>query len=210
MSDLLKKCHAGKAPGVVVTPEGRLTFVAVAAKYFDKTKPEDKGQFCVTLVVPPGADLDMLKGIIKDAAVEKFGSKMPGGMKTPLRDAGEVDKEGYEKGWTMIRANTYTAPPGVVDAKGVNVSALRPGESVEEQKARIEAEAYSGRWARATVTAKGYDTNGNKGVKLYLNNVQLLKHDTKLSTARTSAEDDFEPVSGVEGSASVDADSIFG
>ena len=52
-------------------------------------------------------------------------------------------------------------------------------------------EVYSGSWGRASINFFPYDSNGNKGVGVGLNNIQKLKDGEHLGAARASAEDDF-------------------
>jgi hypothetical protein len=72
---------------------------------------------------------------------------------------------------------TSTQKPGIVD-KDLN-EILDPDE------------VYSGCWGRASINFYAFNTNGNKGVGVGLNNIQKLKDDTRLGAARASAEDDF-------------------
>ena len=52
-------------------------------------------------------------------------------------------------------------------------------------------EVYSGCWGRASINFFPFNTNGNKGVGVGLNNIQKLKDDEPLGAARASAESDF-------------------
>lgn len=52
-------------------------------------------------------------------------------------------------------------------------------------------EVYSGCWGRASINFFPFNTNGNKGVGVGLNNIQKLKDDDRLGAARASAESDF-------------------
>lgn len=93
----------------------------------------------------------------------------------PLRD-GDTEREGEEfKGMYFLNSGTYRRP-GVVDKD------LNP--------ILDEEEFYSGCWARATVNPYWYDSNGNKGVAIGLNNLQKMRDDDALSGG-TSAEEDF-------------------
>lgn len=211
MSELLK-CHdTGK--GNIVTPQGRLWFVAVAEKF---VSPEDKvkgreGAYTVSLVVPPTADLSLLKAAIEAKAKEKWGEKVPGNLKRPIRSCKDIfTKKGEAKypeeyaNHLQITANTYTQQPGVIMGDGSPVSKLQPGESTDDVKARIKELCYQGRWARISVSPAAYSNESN-GVKLYLQNIQLLKDDEAVGGyGGSSAEEDFTPV----GEAA--AESIFG
>lgn len=227
-ADLLK-CHVlyekndpTVPTGVVVTPRGRAWFLAVDKKFKSKTdKKEGDGAYISTICVPPTADLAPLKAICKEAAIEQFGSKIPGNLKTPMRVCKDVfNKAGDPKypadmdNWTQITANTYSQQPGIVDRNQVRISKLNPGESTDDLADRLKEECYSGRWLRMSVSAKGYDVDNSKGVKLYLQNVQLLDHDDKVGgKGGGNAETDFGAVAGSDGGAlpaEASADSVFG
>ena len=62
----------------------------------------------------------------------------------------------------------------------------------KEDKATIKKiKVYSGCWGRASINFFPFNTNGNKGVGVGLNNIQKLKDDDRLGAARASAESDF-------------------
>jgi hypothetical protein len=214
MSTLLKTEISPKS-GNIITPRGRMWFCAIAERFKDKKKPDDKGQYVVTLVVPPNADLMLLKQKIKEKAEEKWSGKIPGNLKLPIRSCAEVfDKHGDPKypaelaGYFQITANTYKQQPNVMDAKGNLISSLSADETEEDFKARMQTECYSGRWARISVSPATYETDGNRGVKLYLQNVQVLDHDEVLGGRAARAEDDFIPVATATATGG-SADSVF-
>lgn len=202
MSDLLK-CYVTNS-GSIGTPRGRMMFCALDKKFVskeDKIKGRD-GAYTVTLIVPPTVDLTVLKEAIKAKASEKFGGKVPGNMKWPIKPCKEVfTKKGDPKygaeyaDWLQISANTFQQQPGVVDEKANPVSKLLPGESTDDVKARLQEQAYNGRFARITVDPHAYSNESN-GVKLYLQNVQLLDHADRIGGRNTDPEDDFVPVGG--------------
>ncbi len=200
MSDPLKKCRYVEKTDAWVTPRGRATFVAIADKWVDKNKKDDDGQFALTLIFPPDVDLGPLKTLAGEKAVAKFG-KSAKGIKSPMIPADEKNIKGLDdvdlSGWTMIRANTYKARPTVVK---------RDGTKVEHED--LAPECYSGRWMCMSVRAHAYDQQGNKGVKFYLGNIQLLDDDEHLGGfAQAKAEDEFEAIG--EEAASGDASKMF-
>lgn len=227
----LKKCVVLEN-GNVVTPKGRMMFAAIAERFVSdaakKKRPDDKGEFAVTLVFPPDCDVGPLRVAAEKAVRDKWGANLPGNLKSPVRLCKDVfDAKGNKRfpaemdNWIQIRANTYTARPGMVDAANRGI-AQAPTESNEDFVARLGNEAYAGRWARVEVAASAYDTEGNRGAKFYLNNIQLLDHDEKLGGGRGRAADAFSAVEGTAafgdtgGSAFGDAgagkstDSVFG
>ena len=114
----------------------------------------------------------------KDSAT-KWGGKVPGNLKTPLRD-GDIerpDDEAY-KGCYFFNANSRQAPQ-VVDSK--------------VQPILDQSEVYSGCYGRISVTFYGYNSNGNRGIAAGLGNIQKLKDGEALG-GRAKAADDFSTV----------------
>ncbi len=114
----------------------------------------------------------------KDSAT-KWGGKIPGNLKTPLRD-GDIerpDDEAY-KGCYFFNANSRQAPQ-VVDGK--------------VQPILDQSEVYSGCYGRISVTFYGYNSNGNRGIAAGLGNIQKLKDGEPLG-GRAKATDDFSTV----------------
>ena len=165
-----------------ITPKGRMTFVAIAEKFRGKdAKPEDEGQYAVALVFPPAANLKLLRDSVNEAANIKFPKKKPTdlpidfakpstsrGLRSPFLNADEkmaAAEMGVEslEGYVMIRANAYKYRPGVRNSKGEIVP-------VDE----LDIECYRGRFARGEIAVHAYDNPQNKGVKFYLQSVQLL------------------------------------
>lgn len=158
--------------------------------------PNQEPKYGLTMLFPLGADLTALKNAAKQAAVEKWGAdstKWPKNLRLPFRDQGEKEFEGYEKGAIFITA-TSRQRPGLVDQKRQDI--------IEEK------DFYPGCYARASVRAFAYDTNGNRGVSFGLQNVQKLADGEPLG-GRTRPTDDFEPVAEEVGSAVQSAADIF-
>lgn len=145
-----------------------------------------------------------MKKLAEQAAKEKFGAKLKPdgngwyvGLRNPFRDGEEKsDLEGYT-GMVFVSA-TSKMQPGIVD----------------HDLSRIisEEDFYSGCFARATITAYGYDKAGNKGVAFGLQNLQKLADGERFS-GRAAAEDDFETVddfvSADESATGFDNDQMF-
>lgn len=112
----------------------------------------------------------------KKDGISKFGGKIPGNLKLPLRD-GDIerpDDEAYKNSY-FINANSKDRPQ-VVD------KAVRP---ILDQ-----SEVYSGCYGRASITFYAFNSNGNKGVACGLGNLQKIKDGEALS-GRSNASDDF-------------------
>lgn len=164
----------------VITQEFRLSFPSLfkASRFNAASEPK----FSVTMLFPKDADLTPLKNEAARAVKEQWGDKIPKGLKTPFRDQGDFDHEGYEPGAIFIRASSKQRP-GVVDK---NVHSIMD-----------ETEIYPGCYARATVRAYAFDVPGNKGVAFGLQNFQKIRDGDPIS-GRTKPEDDFSPVSDGE------------
>jgi hypothetical protein len=163
----------------IITCEFRVSFPYL----FRPNKPMAEGQvgkYSITMLFPKGADLSALYAAAKDAATEKWGEKdkWPKNLRTPFRDQGEKEFEGYEKGLVFITA-TSKQRPGLVDAKLQDI--------IEER------DFYPGCYARASVRAFAYDNTGNRGVSFGVQNVQKLRDGDPLGN-RTRPADDFEAV----------------
>jgi hypothetical protein len=94
----------------------------------------------------------------------------------PIREGDAVEWDGFGGNVFVRAASQYM--PGLVDAK------LQP--IIDKQA------VFGGLICRAQVNAYAYDTAGNKGVTLGLNNLQILKDDGTTFSGKTKAEDAFE------------------
>lgn len=174
--------------GNVVTPVARVSFPNLFKARKGKD-PNSKEKYSVALLFKKDEDLNLLKKAVAGVLTDKFGSdrdKWPKKLKLPFLDQGEQEYEGYEKGCTFIRCLS-DQKPGVVNGRN--------------QYIENESEVYPGCYGRATVRAFYYDTNGNKGVSLGLQNFQKTGDGESLG-GRMKAEDEFTPVAG--------GDDVFG
>lgn len=114
---------------------------------------------------------------IKEGISSKWNGKKPANLKLPLRD-GDTDREDspeYE-GKYFLNANS-NQKPGIVDRELMEI--IDPEE------------VYSGCYGRASINFFPFNSNGNKGVGVGLNNIQKLSDGDHLGAERASAEDDF-------------------
>lgn len=150
-----------------------------------------EAKFGLTMCFDNATDRGEMERILKEAAHEKWGAKLPAGLRNAFRKGEEKGElQGYGPGITFAAA-TSKQKPGVVDA---NVQPILD-----------RSEFYAGCYARATVTAYAYDKNGNKGVAFGLHNVQKVK-DGERFDGRSNAEDDFDAVDVVGQAAEGDSD----
>ena len=119
----------------------------------------------------------------EDGKSRKWGGKIPGNLKLPLRD-GDVeraDDEAYEEAM-FVNANSKDAPQ-IVDRK--------------VQPILDAMECGSGDYCNVSVNFYAFNANGNRGVAAGLGNIQLIKHGERLA-GKASAASDFEEIEGEE------------
>ncbi len=193
----------------LITPEFRVSYPNVfKPRYNDLAKKE---QYSVEALFSKDTDLTQLKKAVQDAIIEKWGetakiAKSPDGMyslsvdgkvltkkvngkdvpaefRIPFKDQGDKEKDGIlpeplVKGALFISLKS-DQKPGVVDQ---NVQAIIN-----------ESEFYAGCFAKASVNAKAYDNAGNRGVAIYLNNIQKTKEGESLG-GKPRPQDDFAAI----------------
>lgn len=166
----------------VVTGKVRFSYVNIFKSRAFREGQDAKYSICLLIPKSDKATLHKLTVAMDEAVQEgissKWGGKKPKNLHLPLRDGDEERAEEapeYE-GMMFLNANS-TTKPGIVD-KDLN-EILDPDE------------VYSGCWGRASLNFFPYDSNGNRGVGVGLNNIQKLKDGDRLGAARASAESDF-------------------
>ena len=125
----------------VLTPEFRGMYV-----HLFETQEADNGSkfYSIEALFSEGADLSRLKADATRAVKERWGAdpaKWPKNLRSPFRDQGDFDKEGYTPGAQLCRFKRLAdfGAPGVVDASAQSI--IDP------------AQVYSGAYYRATVRA---------------------------------------------------------
>lgn len=166
----------------LTTPYGLLSF----PNLFTPRSPAENTEprYSINLVFDEKAQKSpeytaMQKAVIA-CAKEAFGDKVNmKSLRTPFRDAGEKEYQGYNDGDMFISAWTKQKP-GLVNAQRSEI--LDPND------------VWPGQLARATIKPFSYDVSGNKGISFSLNNVQIVKKDMPRLDGRKAAEDDFDEV----------------
>ena len=166
----------------VTTGKVRLSYAHVWEAHAMSEGQEPK--YSVSVIIDKN-DKDTLKAIkeatdqAKEEGKGKWNGKIPGNLKTPLRD-GDVDRPDDEAyaGCYFLNANSKTKP-GIVDK--------------DVQPILDQSEVYSGCYARLTLNFYAYNSNGNKGIAAGLGNIQKLEDGEPLGGV-TRAEDDFDSV----------------
>lgn len=166
----------------VVTGKVRFSYVNIFKARSFQAGQDEKFSICLLIDKKDKATLSKIKAAIeaakKDGIANKWGGKLPGNLKMPLRD-GDVERaeeaEEYE-GMFFLNANSNTKP-GIVD------------ENLNE--ILDSTEVYSGCYGRASINFFPYNSNGSKGIAVGLNNIQKLADGEPLGGTRASAESDF-------------------
>lgn len=173
----------------VISPIGRVAFPHLFDPHaFEAGKTPN---YSCILVFPEGTDLSELKKACGRAALKKFGggdkAKVKamidkGQLRMPWRDGKDYEEYGdpFVEGSTFITVKSNQAP-GVVNEKAKPVM--------------NSMDVYAGCMGRASFLCYAYDSMGNKGVTLLLNNFQKTGDGERLS-GRMRAEDEFEAVKG--------------
>lgn len=173
----------------VVTGVVRLSYVSIfKAKQFGEGQ-DAKYSLCLLI---PKKDKKTIREIEEaiEAAKElgkdsKWGGKIPKNLKTPLRDPDEEDERDGAEYENMLFMNASSKRrPGIVD------------ENCEEI---LDAdEVYSGCYGRVSLNFYAFNSNGNKGVAVGLNNVQKLQDGDKLGGDTEAAEAEFAEAEEVD------------
>lgn len=211
MSDTaMLKAFLHPKTGNIVLPKGRLLWNSLFNPR--KGKGGKPGKHECNILFPKGVDLGVAKDEATNAGKDKFSKefreaegKWPKKIGTPFKRTADNDKLVAALEAADIKVDDF---PVYVAAR----SGDKPGVAGPNGKTDgVEPEhVYSGRWARMTVDAYGYDVDGNRGVSFGLKNVQLLDNDDELVVGggRVSAESEFEAVEGA-GDDSKSSDSLF-
>lgn len=172
----------------VITGKARLSFPHLFEPW--ASDPKDSPKYSVMVLIPKSDTVTIQKlreaeNEVKDEKKDVWGGKIPSNLKSSIHD-GDAESEDHErfperKGHWYFTANSSAKyRPGVVD---------RSVQPILDQ-----SEVYSGVYAKVSVTAFAYNTRGNQGVGLGLNNVQVLGGGDNLGGGLSAAaEFDAEP-----------------
>lgn len=154
-----------------------------------KPKADKKGnlKYSISILIPKSREkeLEPLKAAALAVATEKWGAKGAAifqNQQYPLiRDGDKPNAEGEvdsnAKGCWVIRSRS-DRKPGIV------------GPNPKEEVFFDEENCYSGCWFRVQGGLFAYEAEGNKGVSIGLNNVQVCRQGTRID-GRQSAADAF-------------------
>lgn len=166
----------------IMTPKGIASY-----PHLNKpdTKFDDKGVYKLDLIVEKGPEAEALVQVMKDLAIEDFGKKAANAH-LPVSEYAEDDTK------LLFRLRGQYKPV-LRDARGTEL--------------RNPPQVGGGTVCKASATAKTYNAGGKTGVKLYLNQVQLIQlvefggnpfGEEEGWTAADQEEADNEPMFGDE------------
>lgn len=163
----------------VITGKCRLSYAHIWEP--SKAPGSDKEKYSCSVIIPKSDKATLLKieeaiASAKEAGKGKWGGKIPAKLKLPLRDGDEErpDDPAYA-GCYFINANS-NRQPGVLDTN--------------KQEMLDKDALYSGCYCKFSLTFFPFDSNGNRGVGVNLNNILKVAEGERLSGG-ASAEDDF-------------------
>ena len=166
----------------VITGKVRFSYVNIFKSRAFQAGQDEKFSICLLIPKEDKATIKKIKAAIEEAIQEgissKWGGKKPANLKLPLRDGDDERADEAEEyvGMYFLNANS-NQKPGIVDQDLNEI--LDPDE------------VYSGCWGRASINFYAFNSNGNRGVGVGLNNIQKLSDGERLGAARASAESDF-------------------
>jgi len=165
----------------VVTGKVRLSYVHVFEPHAFDSAP-DKAQYSVCVLVRKSdkQTLEKITRAIEAAKAEgktsKWNNKLPAKLWNPLRDGDEEHPEDEAfAGCYFINAKS-NSKPGVVD--------------LDCNPILDKSEVYSGCYGRVSLSFFPFNSAGNNGIGVGLNNVQKVADGEPLG-GRANAEDDF-------------------
>lgn len=161
-----------------VTGKVRLSYPAL---FEPKSINGSEPKYSASLIIDKDdkVTLDKYKAALAQATEDgtpKFkNGKVPANLKKPLRD-GDTDREedpAYE-GKFFLNANSNRKP-----------------QCVDQRKNKIEdpEDLYPGCYVRASVTLFAFNSNGNQGIAVGLNNIQKWSEGEPLAGGSTAADD---------------------
>ncbi len=169
----------------VTTGKVRLSYASV----WHPTAVEEGGEKQYSSALLISKDDTLTLGRIQKAvdhltaeAKKKYGGKLPPKFKLPLRDGDDEKPDDDNYGGMMFLNAKSKNRPGIVGLEKDTKGDYKPITD--------EDEVYSGCFARVSLNLYLYDTKGNKGIGVGLNNIQKVKDGDPLA-GKSRPEDDF-------------------
>ena len=167
----------------VVTGKVRLSYVHVFEPF--SNNPDQEAKYSCVLLIPKSDKVTLKKllaaqqAALENGKAKTFNGTIPKNWKNTLHDGDEdadLERNPEYEGCMFMSVSSKTKP-GVVDRD------LNP--------ILDSTEVYSGCYARVSINAFAFNTQGNKGVSFGLNHIQKMA-DGDFLGGRSRAEDDFE------------------
>jgi hypothetical protein len=188
-----------------ITPVGIAAFVHVWEPHAFPPKPGQQPkdpEYKLHLVYEDGTDISAIKRIVGRAIKKKWGEEKAkellkkGKLNMPWRNASD-----YEE---------YGAPFDMEDAIMINPHSRNAPAIVNGRLQPItkEQDFYSGCKACCSVYAHAYESAGNMGVTLLLNNVQKTGTGDRLAGGRSNPQDEFSVIEGSDDDESGDSSDV--
>lgn len=171
----------------VITGKVRLSYVRVW-----EPEPDDNGVLWYsTAILIPKSDKETLRKIksCTDAAAEqgksKWGGRIPSSLKKPLRDGDDErpDDEAYA-GHYFLNAKSKNKP-GIAKPIGKGSDGKTKFQEITDT-----TEVYSGCYVKVSLNFYPFDTKGNKGIAVGLNNIVKVQDGEPLA-GHASVDEDF-------------------
>jgi len=165
----------------VITGKVRASYVNVFQARFNEMSGKEEYSMAIIIPKTEKETIQKIKDAAKAVAENKWGAKVPAGLRNPLRDA---DKEAEEK--------DEKVDPAYENSYFMNIKSKDAPEIIDAKRNPVidSMEFISGDYCRVSMGAFAYDTKGNKGVSFGLNNIQVLGKGEPLGKSR--AEDEFD------------------
>lgn len=167
----------------VITGKVRFSYCHIFKPQAIDEGSEPKYSVCLLISKKDKETLQLVRAAV-DAAIEAGRDKLknkqgkvPGDLKTPLRDGDEERSDQEEYAGHYFLNATSKQKPGIIDR--------------DKQEIMDSTEVYSGCFGRASINFYAFNTAGNKGIACGLNNVQKMTDGDYLG-GRSRAEDDFD------------------
>ena len=162
-----------------VVVKGRMAFA-----HLNNPSSADK-KYGMTMIVSKDDDqsinrLNEAIEYVKETCKEKWGGFVPANLKLPLHD-GDIEKPEKSQFQNSFYLNAKCSdPPQIVDK---NV------EPIEDR-----SELYSGCFVNVSLVFYGYNVSGNRGIGIWLGNIQKVKDGPRMSKSHIDARDEFEVI----------------
>lgn len=168
-----------------ISPIGRVSFPNIF-----KPKQNDRGENVWSIVIifdkkaQASAEYKAMEEGIQSAAVERFGAKVPAGVKRKSLEP----KSGYPITLCETKPEWFAwAPEG---STMITFSSKYAPVIIDRSKVEIldQAEVYAGQYGRVQWTTYAYDASGNQGVSFGLRAYQKVKDGEALSGGKPDIE----------------------